>query len=235
MSQTRSNPARHATTRRPAARESRPRASARSSAVDIPAALRHLRRTDGPMAELIKRHGSPELQRTRNSFESLGRAIIYQQLSGKAAGTIYRRFLGLFPRGRFPTPARLLATSPERLRSVGLSRGKTAYLLDLASKFSDGTISSRRFASMDNTTLSSYLCQVKGIGQWSVDMFMIFGLLRPDVLPVGDLGVRKGMRMYFELADLPAPERMEALARPWRPYRSIATWYMWRIVDTQTP
>ncbi len=209
---------------------SRGKAKSRPS-VDISAALRHLRKVSGPMPLLIKRHGPPELSRTRNSFGSLGRAIIYQQLSGKAAGTIYRRFLELYPTKRFPSPQALLETSPARLRSAGVSRAKAEYLLDLARRFADGTIKSRRFAAMDNAELSQMLCQVKGIGQWSVDMFLIFGLLRPDILPVGDLGVRKGMQSYFGLSELPKPQAMEELAEPWRPYRSIASWYMWRLLE----
>ena len=185
------------------------------------------------MPVLIQRHGRPQLQRTRNSFQSLARAIIYQQLSGKAAGTIYGRFLTLFPGKRFPTPQALMQVPFEDLRKVGLSRGKASYLLDLASRFHDGTIQPRRFSRMDNDALSRLLTQVKGVGQWSVDMFLIFGLLRPDVLPVGDLGVRKGFQGYFGLSDLPAPDQMTDLARPWQPYRSIASWYMWRLLEEE--
>ena len=187
------------------------------------------------MAALIQRHGPPDLRRTRNSFASLGRAIISQQLSGKAANTIYRRFLELYPTGRFPRPQQLLETPLGRLREVGLSRNKSTYLLDLAEKFTDGTLQPRRFAAMDNEALSTTLCQVKGIGQWSVDMFLIFGLLRPDVLPVGDLGVRKGMQAYFGMSELPKPDEMEQRAEPWQPYRSIASWYMWRVLEGGIP
>jgi DNA-3-methyladenine glycosylase II len=201
----------------------------------MPAALRHLRRVHGPMRSLIARHGAPALQRTRNSFQSLGRAIIYQQLSGLAAGTIYRRFLALYPQGRFPRPDVLLATPFETLRSVGLSRAKASSLLDLAAKLADGTVKPRMFSRMDEETLRQSLTQVRGIGPWSVDMFMMFGLLRPDVLPVGDLGVRKGMQLYFGLTDLPAPAEMYDLAGPWRPFRTAASWYMWRVVENGLP
>jgi DNA-3-methyladenine glycosylase II len=203
--------------------------------IDIPAALRHLRRVEGPMRGLIARHGAPALSRTRNSFESLGRAIIYQQLSGRAAGTIYGRFLALYPSGRFPRPSQLATTSFEVLRSVGLSRAKALALHDLAAKFGDGSVQPRRFGRMDEEALRQALTQVRGIGPWSVDMFLIFGLLRPDVLPVGDLGVRKGMQLYFGLRDLPAPSDMHALAAPWQPYRSVASWYMWRLVENGLP
>lgn len=187
------------------------------------------------MRALITRHGAPALRRTRNSFESLGRAIIYQQLSGRAAGTIYGRFLALFPRNRFPRPSQLAATPVEVLRGVGLSRAKVAALHDLASKFGDGSVQPRRFGRMDEDALRQALTRVRGIGPWSVDMFLIFGLLRPDVLPVGDLGVRKGMQLYFGLPGLPAPAEMHALAAPWQPYRSVASWYMWRLVENGLP
>ena len=176
------------------------------------------------MAALIARHGAPDWRRTKNSFASLGRSIIYQQLSGKAAGTIYGRVLDLFPRRRFPRPEVLLATDPDRLRSAGLSRAKTAALLDLAAKFCDGTVTPRRFGRLDNDALQAMLTQVKGIGPWSVDMFLMFGLLRPDVLPVGDLGVRKGMQTYFDLDELPAPGELAVLTRhrpPRRRHRQV--------------
>ncbi|GAB4524711.1 MAG: DNA-3-methyladenine glycosylase [Haliangiales bacterium] len=203
--------------------------------IDLPRALAHLRQLTDPMPALVERHGAPDWRRTRNSFASLGRAIIYQQLTGKAAETIYQRVLALFPRRRFPRPEALLATSPETLRGAGLSRAKCAALLDLAEKFCDGTITPRRFAALDNRALHAMLTQVRGIGPWSVDMFLMSGLLRPDVLPVGDLGVRKGMQTYFATAALPSPTEMSALAEPWRPYRSVASWYMWRVAEHGLP
>lgn len=203
--------------------------------VDVRAALRHLRKVDGPMRELIARHGAPDLRSTRNSFESLGRAIVYQQLSGAAAGTIYGRFLDLFPRRRFPKPEVLAAMSVAKLRSVGLSRGKASFLIDLAEKFRDGVVRPRRFRSSTNDALRDMLTIVKGIGPWSVDMFLMFHLTRPDVLPVGDLGVQKGFKLYFGLRDLPKPVRMERLAEPWRPYRTVGSWYMWRILEGGLP
>lgn len=203
--------------------------------IDMPAALRHLRRVEGPMRALITRHGAPALSRTRNSFASLGRAIIYQQLSGLAAATIYERFLALFPQRRFPRPALLATTSVEVLRSAGLSRAKAAALHDLAASFGSGVVQPRRFGRMDEEALREALTQIRGIGPWSVDMFLIFGLLRPDVLPVGDLGVRKGMQLYFGLAELPTASEMQTLAAPWQPYRSAASWYMWRLLENGLP
>ncbi len=199
--------------------------------LDIAAALRHLRRADPRMAALIKRHGPPSFRRTRNVFRSVAEAIFYQQLHGKAAETILRRFRALYPHGRFPTPAEVLGTSMERLRSVGLSRQKASYLLDLAAKSQDGTINPRGFARMSDEEVAQALIQVKGIGPWSADMFLMFDLNRPDVLPVGDLGVRKGFQQLFGLSELPGPEDMRRLAEPWRPYRSVAVWYLWRVVE----
>jgi len=203
--------------------------------VDLNAALEHLRRAPGPMARLIDAHGAPELRRTRNAFESLARAIVYQQLSGKAAGTIYGRFLQLCPNGRFPAPDFLASISHSKLRSVGLSNAKASYLVDLAGHFEDGRIKTRRFNRMSNDELRELLTQVKGVGPWSVDMFLMFGLNRPDVLPVGDLGVQGGMLTYFGLRSLPVPARMQDLARAWQPHRTVASWYMWRVRENGLP
>jgi DNA-3-methyladenine glycosylase II len=197
----------------------------------LPGALRHLAERDRRLATLIELHGAPTLSRTRNAFASLGRAIVYQQLSGSAAGTIYRRFVGLFG-GRFPTAPQLAAARFEALRGVGLSAAKARYLQDLAAHVADGRIAPRRFATMTDEQIGLVLTAVKGIGPWSVHMFLMFGLNRPDVLPVGDLGVRKGMMKHFRLRTLPAPARMEALATPWQPYRSVGSWYMWRLLDS---
>jgi DNA-3-methyladenine glycosylase II len=196
----------------------------------LPAALRHLRRCDPQLAPLIARHGRPQLRPSRNHLESLTRAIIYQQLSGKAAGTIYRRFLGLFG-GRFPRAEAILEAPVPALRAVGLSAAKADYVRDLARHFAGGLVRPGRFRGMEDEALIALLTGVKGVGVWSVHMFLLFGLGRPDVLPVGDLGVRRGMQLRFGLGELPGPAVMEALAEPWRPYRSAASWYMWRLTE----
>lgn len=193
-------------------------------------ALRHLRQSDASMRRLIDHHGSPALSRSRNHLESLTRAIVYQQLSGKAAGTIYRRFLDLYG-GRFPHPAVIAATPEPTLRAVGLSTAKAAYVCDLARHFAERVLVAGAFARMSDDRLVESLTRVKGIGEWSVHMFLMFGLNRPDVLPTGDLGVRKGMQLFFRLKDLPKPAAMAELAEPWRPYRSIGSWYMWRATE----
>ena len=201
--------------------------------LDVEAALRHLRSADPRLRTLIERHGPPRLQRTRNSFQSLARSIIYQQLSGKAAATIYRRFLQLFPTHRFPTPAAVRSMPVARLRSAGLSRQKATCLHALARNYLQGDIRPRRFNQMSAAEITVTLTRVKGIGPWTADMFMIFALNRPDVLPVGDLGVRKGMQRLCTLATLPDAETMRRVASPWRPFRSAASWYLWRMLDEQ--
>lgn len=188
------------------------------------------------MPALIDRYGAPPLKRSRDTFGSLGRAIVYQQLSGSAAGTIYRRLLELFGNSRrFPRPPEILATTEASLRSAGLSRAKASFLHDLARHFDDGRIVPRRLHRASNEEIAAALTQVKGVGPWSVDMFLIFALNRPDVLPVGDLGIRKGMQRYFRKRSLPEAPAMRRMAEPWRPYRSVASWYMWRVAEDGLP
>ena len=196
----------------------------------LPRALRHLRATTPAMRRLIDHHGAPTLTRSRDHVQQLTRAIVYQQLSGKAAATIYGRFLDLYG-GRFPPPAAIAATPHSRLRAVGLSNAKALYVRDLARHFAEGQLVPRHFSRMTDDALVEHLTRVKGIGAWSVHMFLIFGLNRPDVLPTGDLGVRKGMQLFFRLRDLPRPDVMERLSAPWAPYRSIGSWYMWRATE----
>lgn len=194
-------------------------------------ALAHLGQGDPRMARLIERHGPPPLERTTNVFASLARAIIYQQLSGKAANTICGRFEALWEGENFPRPEQVLGASPESLRAVGLSRQKASYLQDLAARFCRGEVRAGDFDQLTDEEIARELTAVKGIGQWSADMFLIFALNRPDVLPVGDLGIQKGMQIYFRMRTLPKPERMIRSAAPWRPYRSVACWYMYRVAE----
>jgi len=200
--------------------------------LDVPSAVRHLKR-DPLLAPLIREHGHPPFTPEPNAFRALAEFIIYQQLSGKAAGTIYDRFLDLFPKRRFPKPAVLLNIPTTTLRGVGLSNQKASYLLDLAAKFTDGTIRPKLFPEMSNEAISAHLIQVKGIGQWTADMFLMFALNRPDILPVGDLGIRNGFKKLYDLRKEPSPERMAALAESWRPYRTAAAWYLWRALETK--
>ncbi|MBI5292012.1 MAG: DNA-3-methyladenine glycosylase 2 family protein [Chloroflexi bacterium] len=199
--------------------------------INVPQALRHLRR-DAHLAPLIAQHGPPSFRPARSAFRALAESIVYQQLSGKAAAAIFDHFLDIFPGRRFPTPEQLMGVPVPRLRAAGLSSQKAAYLLDLAARFHDGTIAPRRFRKMTDEEISDHLIQVKGIGQWTADMFLMFALNRPDVLPVGDLGIRNGIRKLYNLSEPPTAEQMEVLAEAWRPHRTVASWYLWRVVDS---
>lgn len=184
--------------------------------------------SDPRFKKLIEKHGTPVWRPRGTAFRSLARAIIHQQVSTAAARSIEKKFLSLFPRGSFPTPARVAALSVHQLRAAGLSAQKATYLHDLAAKFSDGTIRHRKLRHMTNDELVAHLTQVKGIGVWTVHMFLIFTLRRPDVLPTADLGIRKGFQAVYGLRDLPDAAAMERKAAAWRPHASYASWYLWR-------
>lgn len=194
-------------------------------------ALAHLSR-DVRMKKVIRRSPVPSLGGREDAFFSLARAIVYQQLSGKAAGTIFGRFLELFPKKKL-SPKALLRLPEARLRGAGVSGQKISYLRDLAAKFLDGTVSPPRFHTMEDEDIRTHLIAVKGVGRWTADMFLIFTLGRPDVFPTGDLGIRNGFKMFFGLQRHPSVEKMERLAEAWRPYRSFASWYLWRVADEQ--
>ncbi|PIR85270.1 DNA-3-methyladenine glycosylase 2 family protein, partial [Candidatus Kaiserbacteria bacterium CG10_big_fil_rev_8_21_14_0_10_45_20] len=194
-------------------------------------ALAHLKE-DKKLAKVIAKHPLPDLKRGRNAYSALIRSIVYQQLSGKAAGTILERFLALY--GTVPTPEMVLKIPIAKMRSVGLSGQKTDYLRDLSRKFLDGTIEPKKFSKMSDEEIRAHLIAVKGIGVWTADMFLIFFLNRPDVLPTGDLGIQKGFQELFKLKALPSASKMEKLAEAWKPYRTIASWYLWRLKDSNT-
>jgi len=191
--------------------------------------LRQLKQ-DPKFKEVIERFPKPDIGREGGAFEALCRAIVYQQLSGKAAGTIHDRFLRLFPKN-VPTPKLLLRKTREQLRACGLSNQKTDYLYDLARKFSDGFITPEKFPAMSDEEIREHLVAVKGIGVWTADMFLIFTLGRCDVLPTLDLGIKKGFMRHFNLRAMPDHKKMEKLAEGWHPYCSIASWYLWRLAD----
>ena len=197
---------------------------------ELSKALRHLKR-EGRLAEVMRGGDKPAFGGRKNPYHSLVRTIIYQQLSGKAAGTIRQRFLELYRDVRHPKPEDVLGTADATLRSVGLSRQKVAYIKDLSEKFLEGHITSRTLRKMTDEEVRAHLTQIKGIGDWTVDMFLMFTLARPDVLPTGDLGIQKGFQRIFGLTSLPTPTQMQTLARPWEPYRTVASWYLWRVVD----
>jgi 3-methyladenine DNA glycosylase/8-oxoguanine DNA glycosylase len=171
-------------------------------------------------------------QPTQSLFAALARSIVYQQLSGNAAATILGRVTRLFAPRRFPTPRDLLEIPPERLRGAGLSTAKTAALRDLAAHTLDGTVPSlARIRRMEDEEIIERLTIVRGIGRWTVEMLLIFRLGRPDVLPVSDLGVRKGFGRIFRRGKLPGPAVMIRRGERWRPYRSVASWYLWRALE----
>ena len=201
--------------------------------MDWSAAITHLTSADPRLTPLVDRHGPPTITpRERGQvIASLARAIVGQQLSGKAAETIWGRVLAIWG-GKFPAPAKLLATDDTVLRSAGLSGAKSAALKDLARHVVEKQLVPARLLAAADDEVAAMLLPVRGIGPWSVDMFLMFSLARPDVLPVGDLGIRKGMQRHFKLRKLPEPDRMIELAAPWRPYRTIASWYMWRLLES---
>jgi len=188
-------------------------------------------RRDKRFAALIREHGVPDLKRKGRPFQALVRAIIGQQVSGAAARTIHARFMALFPNTKFPTPEMVRNVPLTKMRAAGLSGQKASYIKDLAEKFSDGTIRHRSLHNMQSADIVEHLTQVKGIGVWTVHMFLIFTLNRPDVLPTGDLGIRKGFQILYKLRKLPDHAQMERLAKDWRPHASAAAWYLWRVAD----
>ncbi|MCX6820326.1 MAG: DNA-3-methyladenine glycosylase [Candidatus Adlerbacteria bacterium] len=186
---------------------------------------------DKRFAPLIKAYGPAQLGREARPFEALIRSIVYQQVSGKAAATIFKRFTELFPGKKFPTPEEVSAMGFIKLRGAGLSGQKATYIQDLAQKFADGTIKHRAFKKMTSDEVIAHVTQVKGIGVWTAHMFLIFTLNRPDILPTGDLGIQKGFQIVYGLKKLPTPTQMETLAKPWRAHASAASWYLWRVAD----
>jgi len=201
--------------------------------VELRRAERHLRTRDTRLAAVIAKVGPCQFVPHSRHFQALVRSIVSQQLSGKAADTIHGRFLGLYPGRRHPRPDEILATPDEALRAIGLSRGKTAYIKDLCAHVHDGRLDLRHVSRLDDAELTAALVAVKGVGEWTAHMFMMFSLCRLDILPTGDLGVRKGMQRVYGLPTLPTPDEMRAIAerQGWAPYRSVASWYMWQVID----
>ncbi|NDJ18012.1 DNA-3-methyladenine glycosylase 2 family protein [Myxacorys almedinensis A] len=201
--------------------------------MDYAIALKSLRASDPILGQVIDQIGCCTLDQTQHPGDllySLSRSIIYQQLSTASATAIYQRFTQLYAGQAFTSDA-ILSTPDETLRGVGLSRQKIAYLKDLAQKISDGLPAIADLELLDDETIIQTLTQVKGIGRWTVHMLLIFRLHRWDVLPVDDLGIRAGIRRVYQLAELPNKKTVEAIAQPWRPYRTIASWYLWRAQD----
>lgn len=220
--------------------------------IDAGAAIRHLSANDPVMGRIIATVGRFAMRPdSEDPFRSLARAIIFQQLSGKAAGTIYDRFVALFDLGgasgavrrtdpawsplkqAFPPPAAVLAMDDEKMRGAGLSRQKTASIRSLAGHFASGELGSEQFDSWEDEEIIAHLTRVRGIGRWTAEMFLIFHLHRPDVLPVNDVGINRAIMKQYGLVAMPAPEDVRAIGSPWRPWATVACWYLWRTEDVR--
>lgn len=193
-------------------------------------AAAHLSRVDPTLKRIIRQVGPCTLAPRRDYFVVLCKSIFNQQISTKVAAVLFARFRSQFPRQR-PTPQAVidfLSGDPEKVRAVGLSRQKAIYLRDLAEHFVDGRIPTRKLCRLDDEAVIEALVGVKGIGRWTAEMFLMFTLNRPDVLPVDDLGLREGVRDIFGLSERPTPKQVIERGEKWRPYRTVATWYIWR-------
>lgn len=191
-------------------------------------AIKHLKR-DHRLAKIIDKIGKHNIPITKNPYESLVEAIITQQLSGKAADSISKKFRAIY--GRFPKPADVLKTSDAKLRKIGLSYMKISYIKDLSFRIESKQLRLASMKKLSDEQVIAELTLIKGIGRWTAEMFLIFSLGRQDVLPVGDLGLKKGIQRLYSMKELPEKEQMEKIAEKWRPYRSVATWYLWRSLN----
>ena len=203
---------------------------------DAAAAVRHLRKVDPALAAVIRKAGPCGLEpRLRNPpFEELLESIVYQQLSGKAAATIYGRVRALYPARRVLAPQALLDTPDDALRGAGLSRAKLAAARDLAAKTLEGVVpTAAALRRMRDDEIIERLTAVNGVGRWTVQMLLMFRLGRPDVLPIHDLGIQKGFQITYRTRQLPKPDRIERHGERWRPFRTVASWYLWRATDAE--
>ena len=198
--------------------------------MNIDKGLKHLKKVDEKMGRLIVEFEKPEFKKDSNYFEALVRAIVYQQLSGKAAATIYKRFKNLFPENKHFTPIMVKERSHEELRSAGLSNQKASYIHNIANAFYTGAVPKDIDTIGDNEVIEC-LTTIKGVGPWTAKMFLMFTLNRPDVFPVTDLGIQKGFQLFFQFDVLPSTKKMMEIAEAWRPYRTLASWYLWRLVE----
>jgi DNA-3-methyladenine glycosylase II len=195
-------------------------------------AVAHLKKSDPVLRAIIERLGPCRMEFGPPEFHSLAEAIVYQQLNGKAAVTIFKRFAALA--GEPLTPEGILRLTNEQMRSVGLSKQKSAYLKDLAEKTNAGLLDFSKLSALTDEEVIKHLTQVKGIGVWTAQMFLMFTLKRENVLPTGDYGVQAAIKKHYRKRKLPKPEVMEKIAKRWEPYRSVACWYLWRSLDIKT-
>lgn len=195
-------------------------------------ATNHLKKSDPVLRAIIERVGACRMEYGEPAFHSLAETIVYQQLNGKAAVTIFKRFAALA--GEPLTPEGILKLTNEQMRAVGLSKQKSAYLRDLAERTQRGELDFTRLPDLSDEEVIERLTQVKGIGVWTAHMFLMFSLRRPNILPTGDFGVQTAIKKYYKKHKLPKPKDMEKIARSWEPYRSVACWYLWRSLDIKT-
>ncbi|MGA8538408.1 MAG: DNA-3-methyladenine glycosylase [Terriglobales bacterium] len=195
-------------------------------------ATSHLKKSDPVLAALIERIGPCRMQFGEPTFHALAESILYQQLNGQAAATIFDRFTALA--GDPLTPEGILKLTDAQMRGVGLSRQKTAYLRDLSEKTKAGLLEFERMVEMTEDEVIQHLTQVKGVGVWTAHMFLMFTLRRPDIMPVGDYGVQAAIKKHYRKRKWPKPAVMLKIAKPWSPYRSVACWYLWRSLDMKT-
>jgi DNA-3-methyladenine glycosylase II len=195
-------------------------------------AILHVKKSDPVMRAIIERVGAYRIEYGKPTFHSLAESILYQQLNGKAAVTIFKRFTD--QTGDPVTPEGILKLTDAQMRAVGLSKQKTAYLRDLAEKTKAGLLDFRKLENLSDDEVIEHLTQVKGVGVWTAHMFLMFSLRRPDILPTGDYGIQVAIKKYYRKRKLPKPKDMEKIAKAWSPYRSIASWYLWRSLDIKT-
>jgi DNA-3-methyladenine glycosylase II len=195
-------------------------------------AINHLKKCDPVLRRIIEQVGPFRMEYGVPQFSSLAESIVYQQLNGKAAATIFKRFAAVA--GEPLTPEGILKLSDEQLREVGLSKQKSTYLKDLAQKTAAGVLDFSQLPKLPDAEVIEHLTQVKGIGVWTAHMFLIFSLRRPNVLPTGDYGVQMAVKRHYRKRKVPKAKDMEKIARAWEPYRSVACWYMWRSLDIKT-
>jgi DNA-3-methyladenine glycosylase II len=199
-------------------------------------ALAHLKGVDEALAALIDRVGAYAAPRRSDPYGALVRAILFQQLAGAAASAIQRRLFAMYSsEDKPPSPPQMLETTDEQFRSAGVSRQKAGYLRDLAAHVADGRLDLLALPSLSDAQVVEQVTAVKGLGEWSAHMFLMFHLGRPDVLPVGDLGVRNGMRVTYGLPEMPTPKEALTIGAPWAPFRSVGSWYMWRASEAPAP
>ncbi len=199
--------------------------------LSVQKAVTALKKLDAELVPLLDAFQPADIIPETDYFRSLTRAIIYQQLSGKAAKTISDRFIALYDGKDYPSPEDVIKTDHETLRAVGLSNAKAQYIKNISNAFLDGSVDVKNISSVSDEDIMNQLVSIKGVGPWTAQMFLMFTLARPDVFPTGDLGVQKGFQQFFKLKELPTPKEMEKRSQQWKPHRTVASLFFWKVVD----